>query len=1157
MLKKILKFFLVLIILVAAAIFTWWLIVVKGYSLWVILAVLMGLVGLWLAYIFIKKYFLRRREKEFVQRVITQDEEAIKRALPEEQKELKDLQESWKESIELLCSSHLRKRGNPLYVLPWYLVIGESGSGKTSAVKNTNLSSSIAEVHRKAEIAVTRNCDWWFFDKAIILDTAGRYTIPVEEGRDKEEWKTFLTLLAKYRRREPLNGVIVTIAADKLLELDEAGLSDEGQSVRKRVDQLMRILGAKFPVYILVTKLDLVKGMVEFNDLLPKSGMDQAMGLLNRRLDSDWKDVLNRTMGNVTDKLKNLQRILIHKERMPEPEVFLFINEFERLRYGLEIFLHGVFDENPYQVTPLLRGLFFSSAIQEGRHGAETSKTFGLKKDDIEQIVQNNGLYLKDIFKNILPSDRNLFSPLKEFMLWRRLTQDLGLLSWTVLWLCLCVFATFSYIVNRNALSVVTADWYKPPAITDSLSVNLSSLVQMRSRVVDLWQANRKWYVPWLGFKESMEAETVLKTRYLQLVRYGLLDPTDKTLAGTMAGSAVGEESTLDLIEYLEARIRLIQEYKDNKSPATLPRFQELSGQLLPDMYQGLTPEDATYFALIYSDYLLWSNDRSVLEEEQKKFQLFLNRLLDKNENLSWIINTGIINESPIRLEDFWSNLGDDSFTEEIYVPGAFTDNGRKQLEAFFSSIESVLQDTSRIRPRKREFQKWYQLELYRAWGRFAGSFDKGMIAQRDAGSWRQSASLMTTDYNPYFLLLERMAEEFSKMPRVSEEPPWVKAMLQLHDTREQMKLEREKKGRTLVGEIAAKKDEIIEGALRRADKKKLRELEFKISAARALDEYEQALSDLSPSLSNREACFQAVRDFLTTAQSKTQSQSTLYNAELKLSKFKKMFKDIQDVPYLWDLLSGPQRIIRTFTGREAACVIQEQWEEEVLGGIAWADQDKLLELLFAKNEGLVWKFINSTGKPFIARDRYGYIPRERTEKLFEFDGVFFEFLNIGAENLGKKQPEYIITLETLPLEVNSGANLEPYGCVLSLQSPDGTLSLENYNYPQKRTIYWSPEKFGDVTLNILFPKGNRLPEIVLSKSYKGNMAFAELLSEFAKGSRTFRISEFSREEKSLKDLGIEWIRVSYKISGGEAVIQLLNRAPFEVPAEIIVCWPI
>jgi type VI secretion system protein ImpL len=138
--------------------------------------------------------------------VVQLDESAIKGAPLHERRELQDLQEHWKESLSLLKRSSLRKRGNPLYALPWFVVIGESGSGKTTAIRNSRLESPVAYPDRAATISATINCDWWFFEDSIVLDTAGRYTIPLDEVPDREEWERFLTLLAKYRRREPING---------------------------------------------------------------------------------------------------------------------------------------------------------------------------------------------------------------------------------------------------------------------------------------------------------------------------------------------------------------------------------------------------------------------------------------------------------------------------------------------------------------------------------------------------------------------------------------------------------------------------------------------------------------------------------------------------------------------------------------------------------------------------------------------------------------------------------------------------------------------------------------------------------------------------------------------------------------------------------------
>ena len=88
----------------------------------------------------------------------------------------------------------------------------------------------------------------------------------------------FLNLLAKYRKKEPLNGLVVAIAADRLLEAGPEALEEDGRQIRRRIDELMRVLGSKFPVYVLVTKCDLVQGMTQFCGQLDDELLQQAFG---------------------------------------------------------------------------------------------------------------------------------------------------------------------------------------------------------------------------------------------------------------------------------------------------------------------------------------------------------------------------------------------------------------------------------------------------------------------------------------------------------------------------------------------------------------------------------------------------------------------------------------------------------------------------------------------------------------------------------------------------------------------------------------------------------------------------------------------------------------------------------------------------------------
>ncbi len=129
-------------------------------------------------------------------------------------------------------------------------------------------------------IGGTRNCNWWFTDDAILIDTAGRYTTQDDlNGTAKAGWEGFLGLLRKYRRSQPINGALVTLSIGDLLERDPQAQREEIRVIRQRLAELDEQLQVRVPVYIVLTKADLLTGFIDFFDGFGKSDREQVWGM--------------------------------------------------------------------------------------------------------------------------------------------------------------------------------------------------------------------------------------------------------------------------------------------------------------------------------------------------------------------------------------------------------------------------------------------------------------------------------------------------------------------------------------------------------------------------------------------------------------------------------------------------------------------------------------------------------------------------------------------------------------------------------------------------------------------------------------------------------------------------------------------------------------
>jgi type VI secretion system protein ImpL len=262
-----------------------------------------------------------------------------------------------------------------VYQLPWYIFIGAPGSGKTTALIHSGLKFPLAEQFGQEAIrgvGGTRNCDWWFTDQAVLIDTAGRYTThEANQEVDRAAWKGFLGLLKKFRPRRPINGILLTVSVADLLQQSAAERENHANILRQRVEELHSELGIRFPIYVLVTKSDLLAGFSEF---FQKFGLEERAQVWGTTFPFQAAEAASTPLAFKTEldaleqRLNNRVIDLLQDERNPQLRamIYTFPQQFNSLKGVLNDFIGKVFAPSKFVERPMLRGIYFTSGTQEG-----------------------------------------------------------------------------------------------------------------------------------------------------------------------------------------------------------------------------------------------------------------------------------------------------------------------------------------------------------------------------------------------------------------------------------------------------------------------------------------------------------------------------------------------------------------------------------------------------------------------------------------------------------------------------------------------------------------------------------------------------------------------------------------------------------------------
>lgn len=395
-------------------ILAWVLGLILDFPIWIPLLVTL-VVGLVIVLLIgVEKLRERRAARQLEKALSAQAQQQAATARPDLQHEIAEMQAEFAKAVSALKTS--KKGGKKaLYALPWYMIIGPPGCGKSTALRNSGLqfpylSASGGGVRG---LGGTRNCDWWMTSDGVILDTAGRWT---SEDEDHDEWVGFLDLIKRFRPRKPLNGMIAAVSVGDLGGAREEEVVQLARRIRDRIDEVQGHLKMSLPIYVLFTKCDLIPGFVETFGDLPKQERGQVWGFtspLTKKFEprQHFKTRFDELLAVLTQ--RSLKRMGEDRKIANRELIYAFPQQLEVLETNMTEFVSNLFLENVFKETPLMRGVYFTSGTQEGRPidrvMSAMAEAFGQPQVQLPAPqVEAKSYFLRDMFASVVFEDADV-----------------------------------------------------------------------------------------------------------------------------------------------------------------------------------------------------------------------------------------------------------------------------------------------------------------------------------------------------------------------------------------------------------------------------------------------------------------------------------------------------------------------------------------------------------------------------------------------------------------------------------------------------------------------------------------------------------------------------------------------------------------------------
>lgn len=414
------------------------------------------------------------------------------------------------------------------YSVPFYLVVGAPGSGKSSLLERSGLNLSAP--------ASIGGASWWVGEDAVFVETT--------LGLPDQGPQQVCDLIRSLRPLLPVNGTVLVLCPADLTLADQAEHRELAQAAAQGLRDIDEATGRAAPVYLALAKIDLLPGFLEFFDRQEPQERSQPWGfalpfagLSARPSAAEAGEAIAAGFQSLVASMR--ARLVEWLSREADPVRCARINGFGPQIAGLQPTIQPMLDAllpgngRAWQGAAL-RGVYLTSAHQEALSIdgllPELSRRFampriGMLPPDLGIEDEDQGFFIGGAFRNAILAEAGLIG--KE-----RRAPVAAIAQWAAVGAIVVACLGVGYFVSRAfdqesrlaASSIEATAGIGPvasPSRIDALPAILASMRQLDRLGASLDEAGPdKAYT--LGLSAGPKLETAVDEARLRLQRNAL-----------------------------------------------------------------------------------------------------------------------------------------------------------------------------------------------------------------------------------------------------------------------------------------------------------------------------------------------------------------------------------------------------------------------------------------------------------------------------------------------------------------------------------------------------------------------------------------------------------------------------------------------------------